>query len=260
MEHIANSSAGTLTPRSNAGRSRSGSGFWWWGNSTSSASGTCYTPSERTVADQEPPAYDSNEPVAASIQRTAELETTISDLRNKNTQLENQVKSLTATINSSPPKPISRPVHVVIKSISFRDRYVSMNGANIRSFMHGGGGHVKVQTFVAGWEIFELVAHSEQNVVSFKSTCFDNVYIRADVQGLGRGHTPGHGGGLINCQYGCGNMEKFRLVCMGNQGEVAIEPADSPGRYLRLDGNWLHGVNMQGQANAWEKFWVVVVA
>ena len=95
--------------------------------------------------------------------------------------------------------------------------------------------------------------------MSFKATCFDNVFIRAEARGLGPGHTPGHGGGLVNGQYGCGRLEKFRILKVGEHGEVAIEPAEFPGRFFRVDGNWLHGMNLQGTVSAWEKFYLVVV-
>lgn len=186
-----------------------------------------------------------------------DLETVVSDLRNKNAQLENKVRSLTATINSAPSPP--KPFKVVIKSVWFRDRYVCMNGGGVKSFRQGGGGHVRVQKFIGGWETFELVRHEECNVVSFKSTCFDNVYLRADVQGMVAGAFRPQGAGLVNCQYGCGNMERFRLVSVGNQGELAIEPADFPGRYFRVNGNWLDGMNMQGTVQGFEKFWLVIV-
>ncbi|RPB21828.1 hypothetical protein L211DRAFT_789651, partial [Terfezia boudieri ATCC MYA-4762] len=149
---------------------------------------------------------------------------------------------------------------VAIKSVQFAGRYVCMNGSGVTSPIPGGGGHVTVQTFIAGWETFELVCHpGEHNIVSFKSTCFDNVFIRADAKGLCQWHTPGDGGGLVNCQYGCGWMEKFRILKVGDHGEVAIEPVGFPGRFFRVDGNWLHGMNLQGVVSGWEKFYIVIV-
>ncbi|KAF8419105.1 hypothetical protein EV426DRAFT_296537 [Tirmania nivea] len=108
-----------------------------------------------------------------------------------------------------------------------------MNGSGIKSKLPHGGGHVKFQTFIGRWETFELVCHpGELNIVSFKSTCFDNVFIRADAKGLVRGHKSGHGGGLVNCQYGCGKLEKFKILKVGEHGEVAIEPNEFPVGFL----------------------------
>ncbi|KAF8419106.1 hypothetical protein EV426DRAFT_567771 [Tirmania nivea] len=228
--------------------------FWRRG---SSASSTCYTPSERTVTDHYPPSYEHEfyEPVNPETHQA--LQATIAQLRQENVQLENKVNSLTSTITKTVAPP---PLCVAIKSVQFGGRYVSMNGSGIRSQVPGGGGHVKVQTFIGGWETFELVCHPEErNIVSFKSTCFDNVFIRAESKGLGRGQTPGHGGGLVNCQYGCGKLEKFRILNVGEHGEVAIEPMEFPGRFFRVDGNWLHGMNLQGMVSGWEKFYLVVV-
>jgi len=179
------------------------------------------------------------------------LETTVTQLRHENTQLQSKAQSLTRTAPT--------PVRVAIKSVHFGGRYVSMDASGFRSHHPAGGGHVKVQTYIAGWEIFELVRHPD-NLVSFKSTCFDNIFLRAEPKGLSPGQTPGPGGGLVNCQYGCEGWEKFRILKVGEHGEVAIEPAEFPGRYLRVDGNWLHGMNLQGAVNAWEKFYLVVVS
>ena len=273
-------------------------GSWRHGSRTS----TVYnTPSERTVADHDPPSYvhHSNEPTNtqlqahqalqttvtqlrqesahlqttitqlrqegaqlqttitqlrqenAQLQRKAQgLETTVTQLRHENTQLQSKAQSLTCTTPT--------PVRVAIKSVDFASRYVQMNASGLRSHHPAGGGHVKVQTFIAGWETFELVRHPD-NLVSFKAIWFDNIFLRAEAKSLNPGQTPDDGGGVVNCQYGCGRLEKFRILKVGQHGEVAIEPAEFPGRYLRLDGNWLHGMNLQGTLNAWEKFYLVIV-
>ena len=135
-----------------------------------------------------------------------------------------------------------------------------MDGSGLTSQRQEGGGRVKVATFIREWEIFELVCHPRQhNIVSFKSTCFNNVFLRADGKGVWPGHNSRDGGGLVNCQYGCGKLEKFRTVKVGEHGEVAIEPVEYPGRFFRVDGDWLHAVKLQGVASVWEMFYLVVV-
>ncbi|KAF8419104.1 hypothetical protein EV426DRAFT_720195 [Tirmania nivea] len=263
---------------------------WRRGSSTSTA---CYTPSKRTVTEHE---FD--EPVrnlqAHQTQQTTitqlrhengqlegnakSLTSTITQLRHENGQLENnvslltstttqlrfeneqleyKVKSLSSTITNTIPPP---PLRIAIKSVQFGSRYVCMNGSDVRSYLSNGGGCVNVQTHIHNWETFELVCHpGKHNIVSFKSICFDNVYLRADACCLSPGQTPREGGGIVNCQYGCGGMESFRISKVRDQGWVTIEPVEFPGRFLKLNGNWLHGMKLQGKADAGEKFYLVIV-
>jgi len=269
--------------------------LWRHGSNTSTA---CDPPSERNVADHDPPSYGHhpNEPTntqpqahqalqttitqlrqeSAHLQTTitqprqegAQLQTTITQLRQENAQLQSKAQALETTVTQlrhentqlqSKAQSLTRTtptsVRVAIKSVHFGGRYVSMDASGFRSHHPASGGVVKAQTYIGGWEIFELVRHPN-NLVSFKSTCFDNIFLRAEPRGLRPGQTPGLGGELVNCQYGCEGWEKFRILKVGENGKVAIEPAEFPGMYLRVDGNYM---NLQGKVGAWEKFYLVVV-
>ena len=273
-------------------------GLWRHGSNTTTA---CDTPSERTVADHDPPSYGHHpsEPTntqlqthqalqttvtqlrqeSAHLQTTitqlrqegAQLQTTITQLRQENAQLQSKAQGLETTVTQlqhenaqlqskaqSPTRTAPTLVRVAIKSVHFASRYVKMDASGLRSHHPAGGGHVLVQTYIAGWEEFELVRHPD-NLVSFKAIYFDNIFLRAEAKGLNPGQTPDGGGGVVNCQYGCGRFEKFRILRVGKHGEVAIESAEFPGRYLSLNGNCLDSMKLQGTLNAWEKFYLVFV-
>ena len=219
----------------------------WRGSAIATPSG--YTPSEsgQTIVTEN----ESHDAVVKHLETIHANNKTIQSLRDEVQRLNAQL------LTSIPPPP--KITQVAIKSAWFKNRYVQMNGEGFKSFDNSGGGRVKVQTFIAGWETFELVRHPEENVVSFKAVWFDNLYIRADGGGLQEGSNPGWGGGIINCQYGCGTKEKFRLRRAGDQGELAIESVESPGRYFRMDADYLKGVSLQGVIRALEKFHLVVV-
>ncbi|KAF8462310.1 hypothetical protein BDZ91DRAFT_734962 [Kalaharituber pfeilii] len=103
-------------------------------------------------------------------------------------------------------------------------------------------GKLDVQQLIRTHEILELEYYPD-GMVAFKSTCFQNVYLRATSNPwyLSPGDRRTGGGALVNCQYisegpGCCSIqEKFRIHPLGLQGLVAIEPAALPGRYLSLD-------------------------
>ncbi|KAF8466021.1 hypothetical protein BDZ91DRAFT_217867 [Kalaharituber pfeilii] len=185
------------------------------------------------------------------------LEQSLKSLRADFDEREKELQELREFKANSITRPMT-PTLVALKSVAFRDRYVQMNGECVKEFSEGGGGSVRVQTYVAGWETFQLERHPD-GAVSFKSTCFPNVYLRAEAMILPPGQFWNHGGGIINCQYGCGAWEKFWIRVVGNQGEVAIEPVAFPSRYFRLDGNYLHAICLQGVRSHWEKFYLVVL-
>ncbi|KAF8457040.1 hypothetical protein BDZ91DRAFT_767322 [Kalaharituber pfeilii] len=168
----------------------------------------------------------------------------------------------TANANTTPegfsrPLPIS-PTRVAIKSSAFPNSYVQLNGEFVDSYVSGGAGTVRVSGEVSAREAFELERHTD-GTVAFKSTSFPNVYLRADALGLAEGNWRWFGGGVINCQYSCGANEKFRIHKIGSGGEVAIEPAAFPGRYLRVNGMNPEGINLQAVRTGWEKFFLVLV-
>jgi hypothetical protein len=95
-------------------------------------------------------------------------------------------------------------------------------------------------------------------IVSIASAQFPNVVLRMD----GSGVTPSTGsGGVVNCQFGVGAWEKFRLEPQSD-GTTAIASVQFPDVYLRMDGSGVTKfsapgggiVNCQFNAGPWEKF------
>ncbi|MEU8185853.1 fascin domain-containing protein [Micromonospora carbonacea] len=69
--------------------------------------------------------------------------------------------------------------------------------------------------------------------ITILSTFFPNVYLRMD--GAGVTTFTGSGGGTVNCQFGAGPLEKFRLHA-NSDGSYSFESVVSPNVYLRMDG------------------------
>jgi hypothetical protein len=96
-------------------------------------------------------------------------------------------------------------------------------------------------------------------VIAIGSAHFTNVYLRLD--GTAVTQFAGSGGGNVNCQFGVGAWERFRLQPQPD-GTVAIASAQFTNVYLRLDGSAVtqFGPDGGGVANsqfgvgAWEKF------
>ncbi|MFI6761259.1 fascin domain-containing protein [Micromonospora sp. NPDC050417] len=96
--------------------------------------------------------------------------------------------------------------------------------------------------------------------ITIQSTFFPNVYLRMD--GAGVTTFTGSGGGKVNCQFGAGPLEKFRLRANGD-GSYSFESVAFANVYLRMDGAGLPAVtsgpgggtvNCQFGAEPYEKF------
>ncbi|MFC3965391.1 papain-like cysteine protease family protein [Nocardia jiangsuensis] len=98
--------------------------------------------------------------------------------------------------------------------------------------------------------------------VTIRSTAFSNVHLRLDATGVTA--PADEGGGTVNCRYGAGLTERFR-VRPQTDGSFAFESVSFPKVYLRLDGRGVTAqtgtgggkVNAQFNATApgpWEKF------
>lgn len=68
--------------------------------------------------------------------------------------------------------------------------------------------------------------------ISIRSTAFANVYLR--MNGSGVTSTTEAGGGTVNCQYGAGPYEKFRVRTQ-TDGSYSFESVAFPKVYLRMD-------------------------
>jgi hypothetical protein len=154
-------------------------------------------------------------------------------------------------------------VLVAIQSVASPNHYVRLDGQGVTHLTGPGGGTVNVQTFIGTYETYTLVENDDKTV-SFKSTVFNNVFLRLDATGVAAG-VIGPGGGIVNAQYTApkGGLERFKIHKKDDpagkyQGVVGIESAASPGRYLRLDAN-TNKVNVQGVFKALEEFKILVV-
>ncbi|WP_428962050.1 hypothetical protein [Micromonospora fluostatini] len=102
------------------------------------------------------------------------------------------------------------------------------------SSTNSGGGTVNCQYGVGPYEKYRLRAQPD-GLFSFESATFPNVFLRADGTGV---TVTGPGGGTVNCQYGAGPYEKYKLRAQAD-GSFSFELATFPNVYLRLVA---HGV------------------
>ena len=147
---------------------------------------------------------------------------------------------------------------VTISCPSFPDVYLRMDGRGVTAPVAPGGGVVNCQYGAYGWEQFTLVPQAD-GTVAIQSVAYPGVYLRLD----GREVTQpvGPGAGVVNCQFGVGAWEKFRMEPQPD-GTVAFASAAFPGVYLRMDGRDVKErmdngggiVNCQSGAGPWEKF------
>jgi hypothetical protein len=138
-----------------------------------------------------------------------------------------------------------------------------MDGSGVTQPSGPGAGTINCQYGAGPWEQFDLL-DAGGGAVGIRSRAFQNVFLRMD----GRGVTQptGPGGGIVNCQYGMGPWEKFRIEQQPD-GSVALASIQFPGVYLRTDGRGVTAptgpgggtVNCQWTAGPWEKYHVVGV-
>ncbi|KAM6501628.1 hypothetical protein JOM56_001605 [Amanita muscaria] len=152
---------------------------------------------------------------------------------------------------------------VALHSKAFPGKYLRMDGQGVTQFMGAGGGKVNTQTFIGTFETFLLERHSD-GTVSFRSTVFNDVYLRLDGAKVKQGDKLPDGGGIVNCQFGSFTAEKFKIhkkPANPNQysGIVGIESNEFPGRFLRVNGA-KDQVNVQGVMASFEEWEILVVA
>jgi phospholipase C len=97
---------------------------------------------------------------------------------------------------------------VAIASLQFFSVYLRMDGRGINQFNPDGAGTVNCQGGVGPWERFRLEGQAD-GTTAIASVQFQGVYLRMDGRGIG---VSPDGGGVVNCQFGVGPWEKFRLV------------------------------------------------
>lgn len=118
---------------------------------------------------------------------------------------------------------------VAIRSVAFPNHYVRLEAQGVASFTMPGGGAVKIQSYIGFNETF-ILQHNDDKTVSFKSTVFDNVFIRMEGYEVPKDMKVAEGYGLVNAQFSAGSLERFHIQKKGsaqgqNQGVVGIESA-----------------------------------
>jgi len=153
--------------------------------------------------------------------------------------------------------------HVALHSKAFPGKYLRMDGQGVTHFLGPGGGKVNTSTFIGPDETLVLERHPD-GTVSFRSTVFNNVYLRLDGATVPAGKKLNDGGGVVNCQFGSLTAEKFRIVQKKTakpntyDGTVGIESNEFKGRFLRVNGA-KDQVNVQGVMASFEEWEVLVI-
>ena len=154
-------------------------------------------------------------------------------------------------------------ISFVIESAGFPNVYLRMDGQGVTSSTGSGGGTVNCQFGAGPLERFKIY-YLPDGTYSIESLVFPNVYLRMDGQGITS--FMGSGGGTVNCQFGVGPWEKFRIHYLPD-GTYSIESAVFPNVYLRMDGQGVTSfigsgggtVNCQFGAGPWERFRITSV-
>jgi hypothetical protein len=95
-----------------------------------------------------------------------------------------------------------------IASVQFANVHLRMDGTGVTSMTPPGGGTVNCQFSVGPFEKFRIEKQTD-GTVAIASVQFPNVHLRMDGTGVTSMTPPG--GGTVNCQFGVGPFEKFRL-------------------------------------------------
>ncbi|KAM6501630.1 hypothetical protein JOM56_001607 [Amanita muscaria] len=151
---------------------------------------------------------------------------------------------------------------VALHSKAFPDKYLRMDGQGVTAPVAPGGGTVNTQTFIGPFETFFLERYND-GTVSFRSTVFNDVYLRLAPGTVQQGQQLTDGGGVVNCQFTSSTNEKFKIVqkpANADQytGIVGIESNGFPGRFLRVNGAQ-NQVNVQGSMGPFEEWEILVV-
>lgn len=155
-------------------------------------------------------------------------------------------------------KPEKKMARKVIGSQAFPGVFLRMDGSGVTSNTAPGGGTVNCQYGAGDWETLEVTTQPD-GTVTIGSTVFPNVFLRLD--GVGVTTQTSNGGGKVNCQYGAGDWERFRLVPQPD-GSTAIASNVFNNVHLRMDGRGVTSntapggglVNAQFGVSLWEKF------
>lgn len=119
---------------------------------------------------------------------------------------------------------------LLIESVIFKDVFLRMDGSGITSARGAGGGKVNCQTGIEPTGLFK-VQQLKDGTFTFESVKYLGVFLRMDGSGI---HSfTGAGGGHVNCQFGAGAWERFKLDELYD-GSYTIESVAFPNVFLRM--------------------------
>lgn len=97
---------------------------------------------------------------------------------------------------------------VALAPISFANVFLRLDGTGVHGVSPTGGGTANCNYGVGAWEKFHLEDQGNGEV-AFASAAFPNVHLRLD--GGGVDYSDVNGAGIVNCGFGVGSWERFRL-------------------------------------------------
>lgn len=118
---------------------------------------------------------------------------------------------------------------VSITSAEFPNVHLRLDGNYVTGPMDSGGGYVNSKYGSGDLTRFRL-QHNDDGTISLASVQYPNVYLRLDGNGVSE---TTDNGGTVNCQFGVGPYEKFRLE-HNDDRTVSIASVQFPNIYLRL--------------------------
>ncbi len=151
---------------------------------------------------------------------------------------------------------------ISIKSATFDNVFLRMDGSGVTKATAQGQGSVNCQFGAYEWEQFRICRHPF-NAFTFESVAHPGVYLRMDGKNVVQDEK--NGAGTVNCQFGYGPYEFFTLTQLADS-IFGIESALFDRVYLRMDGSKADAfsgtgagtVNCQFGAVGAERFYLVV--
>lgn len=149
---------------------------------------------------------------------------------------------------------------LLIQSVAFKDVFLRMDGNGITGASNAGAGKVNCQTSITHAGVFKM--HEQKDgTFTIESVKYPGIFLRMD--GSNIRSFAGSGAGIVNCQFGAREWERFKLNRL-NDGSYSIESVAFPNVVLRMDGNNPNKkeedfgtVNCQYGAGSYEKFYLV---
>jgi endonuclease/exonuclease/phosphatase family metal-dependent hydrolase len=105
----------------------------------------------------------------------------------------------------SPPPTDGSPYVTSFESVAYPGVYLRMDGKGVTRYEPGGGGKVNKQ--FGSWDYEQFIIQPQPNgTVAIESKAFPGVFLRLSI-----GVAPGENSVVVNCQFGVGPSEEFRL-------------------------------------------------